>query len=241
MEQRLQKLLAAAGVASRREAENLILAGRVAVNGKVITQLGAKADPDKDKITVDEKLVDLHPQKVYVLLNKPRGYTCTRRDPHAAKVITDLVKGVGVPLYPVGRLDVETEGLIILTNDGDFAYKITHPKFKVPKTYHAEVKGLITQDAIRQLRHGVRLDDGITQPALIKKVALNTARYTSSVDIVIYEGRKRQVRRMFDAIGYPVIKLTRTKIGGLEIRGLRPGEWRFLTPEEVGNLLAVAS
>ncbi|MDI6827079.1 MAG: pseudouridine synthase [Armatimonadota bacterium] len=241
MEQRLQKLLAAAGVASRREAEKLILSGRVAVNGKIVTQLGTKANPEKDIITVDGKQVDLHPKKVYILLNKPRGYTCTRRDPHAAKVITDLVRDVDIAVYPVGRLDVETEGAIILTNDGDFAFKITHPRFKVPKTYRVEVKGLITQDAINQLKKGVKLDDGTTQPAQIKKVALNTARHTSTVDIVIHEGKKRQVRRMFDAVGYPVIKLTRTKIGNIDIHGLRPGEWRFLTPEEVGSLLAVAS
>lgn len=131
----------------------------------------------------------MHPKKVYILLNKPRGYTCTRRDPHAAKVITDLVRDVDIAVYPVGRLDVETEGAIILTNDGDFAFKITHPKFKVPKTYRVEVKGLITQDAINQLKKGVKLDDGTTQPAQIKKVALNTARHTSTVDIVIHEGK----------------------------------------------------
>ena len=241
MEQRLQKLLAAAGLASRREAEKIIAAGRVAVNGRVVTEPGVKADPDRDVITVDGKPIDLHPQMVYVLLNKPRGYTSTRRDPHAPRVVTDLVKDVGVPLYPVGRLDVDTEGLLILTNDGDFTFKMTHPRHQVPKTYRAEVVGLVSQDILKHMARGVLLEDGMTNPAKVHMVALNTARQSSIVDITITEGRNRQVRRMFETVGHPVARLTRMSIGNLSIGKLKPGEWRFLTPKEVEGLLSIAT
>lgn len=241
MEQRLKKLLAVAGVASRREAEKLISAGRVAVNGQVVNEPGAKVDPDRAEIAVDGRTIDLHPQKVYVLLNKPRGYTSTRRDPHAARVVTDLVKDVEAPLYPVGRLDVNTEGLLILTNHGEFAFKMTHPRHQVPKTYRVEAMGLITQQTLDQLAHGVFLEDGLTRPARVTLIVLNTARQTSVVDIELKEGRKRQVRRMFEAVGHPVIRLVRTKIGSISIGKLRPGEWRFLTRAEVESLMAMAS
>ena len=241
MEQRLQKLLAAAGVASRREAEKLIMSGRIAVDGKVVTQLGAKANPERSTITVDGKPIDLHPALIYVLLNKPRGYTSTRRDPHAARVVTDLVKDIGVNLYPVGRLDVDSEGLLILTNDGDFAFKMTHPKHQVTKTYRVEAQGLVIQEILRRLSRGVILEDGLTAPAKTKLIALNTARQTSIVDITIKEGRNRQVRRMFDSVGHPAVRLVRMKIGDLSIGKLKPGEWRFLTHEEVESLLAAAN
>ena len=240
MEQRLQKLLAAAGVASRREAEKLISSGCVAVDGKIITQLGAKVDPDRATITVDGRPVDLHPVKVYVLLNKPKGYTSTRRDPHALRVVTDLVKDAGMPLFPVGRLDVDTEGLLILTNDGEFAFKMTHPRHQVSKTYRAEVSGLVTQDTLGHLARGIILEDGPTAPAKLTLVALNTARRTSVVDIAITEGRKRQVRRMFEAVGHPVIRLVRTQIADITVGKLKPGESRFLTREEVDSLLSLA-
>jgi pseudouridine synthase len=241
MEQRLQKLLAAAGVASRREAEKLITAGRVSVDGVAITQLGAKADPERSTIELDGKPIDLHVGKVYVLLNKPRGYTSTRRDPHAPRVVTDLVKDVGEGLYPVGRLDADTEGLLILTNDGDFTLRMTHPRHKVPKTYRVEVRGLVAQETLLLLARGITLEDGLTAPAVTKLIVLNTARQASTVDITIREGRKRQVRRMFDSVGHPVIRLTRAKFGSVSLGKLRPGEWRFLTPEEVESLLALAS
>lgn len=241
MEHRLQKLLAAAGVASRREAEKLITSGRVSVDGVAVTELGAKADPDAATITVDGRPIDLHPRKVYVLLNKPRGYASTRRDPHAARVVTDLVKDAAESLYPVGRLDVDTEGLLILTNDGDFAQKMTHPRHKVPKTYRAEVRGLVPEETLLYLSHGVPLEDGMTFPAKIKPVVLHTARETSVVDITLREGRKRQVRRMFEAVGHPVYKLVRIEFGNLKLANLRPGEWRFLTEQEVEGLLAQAS
>lgn len=241
MQQRLQKLLAAAGVASRREAEELIQSGRVAVNGTAVTELGAKVDPDKATITLDGKAVNLRPQKVYVLLNKPGGYVSTTRDPHALRVVTDLVKDVGVPVYPVGRLDVDTEGLLILTNNGDFTFRMTHPRHQVPKTYRAEVKGMVTQETVNRLATGVILEDGPTAPAQVRLHALNTARQTSVLQIVIHEGRRRQIRRMLDTVGHPVVRLTRTRIGNLSLRKIRPGEWRFLKPEEVEGLLAIVS
>ena len=241
MEQRLQKLLAAAGVASRREAEKLISAGRVSVNGKVVTELGTKADPERSTITVDGNPVDLHPKTVYVLLNKPKGYTSTRHDPHAARVIIDLVKGVDVPLYPVGRLDVDTEGLIILTNDGDFSFKMTHPKHHIPKTYRAEVRGKVTQEELGRLSAGIMLEDGITAPASTVLRALDTTRQVSIVELTIKEGRKRQVRRMMEAVGHHIIKLTRIKFGNLTTGTLKPGEWRFLTQKEVQGLLQMVS
>lgn len=241
MEQRLQKLLAAAGVASRRESEKLITSGRISVDGKVVSELGVKVDPEKSVIAVDGKPVSLNPERVYVLLNKPRGYTSTRKDPHALRVVTDLVKDIDIPLYPVGRLDVDSEGLLILTNDGDFSFKLTHPRHHIPKTYRVEVRGLITQEIINHLSKGIVLDDGQTAPADASLVAINTARQTSVVDIVLTEGRKRQVRRMFETIGFPVARLTRTKIGSITIGKLKPGEWRFLAQQEVQNLLSSAT
>lgn len=240
MEQRLQKLLAAAGVASRREAEELIKAGRVAVDGRVITELWTKVDPEQVTVAVDGRPVSMYPEKVYVLLNKPRGYTSTTHDPHAKRVVTDLVKDVGVSLYPVGRLDVDTEGLLILTNDGDFTHKMTHPSHQIPKTYRADVRGLVAEETAHHLATGVVLDDGITAPAKVRLLGVNTARETSVIELTIHEGRKRQIRRMLDTVGHPVIRLTRTKIGGLTVGNLRPGEWRFLRPGEVGELLGLA-
>jgi 23S rRNA pseudouridine2605 synthase len=241
MEQRLQKLLAAAGIASRREAEKLIVSGRVAVNGRVTTELGTKVDPDQASISVDGKPIDLHPAKVYVMLNKPRGYTSTRRDPHAPKVVVDLVKDVDAALYPVGRLDVDTEGLLILTNDGDFALKMTHPRHHISKTYRAEVAGIVAQETLNYLSRGVEIEDGLTAPAKVRLIALDMTRQTSIAEIVLAEGRKRQVRRMFDAVGHPVHRLMRIKIGNLTLGKLRPGEWRFLLSEEVESLLALVS
>jgi len=241
MEQRLQKLLASAGVASRREAEKLIRSGRVAVNGRIVTELGSKADPESCEITVDGKPIELRPQKVYVLLNKPRGYVSTCKDRHAPRMVTDLVSSVDTKLFPVGRLDVDTEGLLILTNDGEFAFRITHPKHKIPKKYRAIVRGCINQEALAQLARGVMLEDGMTSPARLSLVGVNTSRHESTVDITITEGRKRQVRRMFEAVGYPVLRLVRTHIGPIGLGKLKPGEWRFLSPKEVEALMVSAS
>lgn len=237
----MQKLLAAAGVASRRQAENLIASGRVSVNGAVITELGSKADPDTAVITLDGVPVDLHPEFIYILLNKPRGYTSTRRDPYAKRLVTDLIKDAGKLVYPVGRLDVDTEGLLILTNDGDFSFRITHPRHHVPKTYKVEAVGIIPQEELDHLMNGVLLEDGLTSPAEVALEAINTARQTSIVDITITEGRKRQIRRMFDALGHPVIRLVRTRIGNITSGKLKAGEWRFLSESEIEDILSLSS
>jgi pseudouridine synthase len=241
MEERLQKVLAAAGVASRREAETLITSGRVAVDGRVITELGTKADPKKSVITVDGKRIDSHPKNVYILLHKPRGYASTMRDPHATRVVTQLIHDVTLRLYPVGRLDVDTEGLLILTNDGDFTFKMTHPSHHVPKTYRAEVSGAVANETVRRLADGIILEDGPAAASKVRLIALDTMRRTSIVEIVLTEGRKRQVRRMLDAVGHPVLRLSRIKLGDLTLGSLKPGEWRFLRPDEVQALLALAS
>jgi len=240
MEERLQKLLAAAGVASRREAEDLISQGRVAVDGIVVTQPGTKADPARVVITVDGKRIDLRPKLVYILLNKPNGYTSTRRDPHAARVVTDLVKDAGTTLYPVGRLDVNTEGLLLLTNDGDFANKITHPRHHVPKTYRARVHGLVSTNIAKVLAAGIELEDGLTAPAEVSIITKDTIHQESILEIVLTEGKKRQIRRMLDAVGHPVMNLIRTNIGKIGMGKLKPGEWRFLTEMEVEGLRKLA-
>lgn len=192
-------------------------------------------------VKLDGALVDMHPEFVYILLNKPRGYTSTRRDPFAKRLITDLVQIAGKQVYPVGRLDVDTEGLIILTNDGDFAFRMTHPKHHVNKTYQVEALGVVPQEALDQLSSGIMLDDGLTAPAKASLRALNTVRNTSIVDITISEGRKRQIRRMFLEIGHPVIRLTRTIIGKVMLGRLKPGEWRFLAKDEVDGLILLSS
>ena len=239
MEQRLQKVLAAAGVGSRRRCESIIAEGRVAVNGVVTTELGAKADPDIDTITLDGKPVAPAP-KVYVLLNKPPGYACTRSDPHAQRTVLDLVKAEKSFLYPVGRLDVDTAGLLILTNDGEFAHLLTHPSHEVEKTYLAVVSGRVPARTLERLSRGVRLQDGETAPARARLVGYSRERDESTVEMVIHEGRKRQVRRMFEATGHRVLRLTRTRLGTLDLRGLAEGQCRRLTRKEVEGLIKLA-
>jgi len=240
MEQRLQRILAAAGAGSRRHCETLIATGRVAVNGNVVTELGTKADPDKDTITLDGKPVGPAQEHVYVLLNKPVGYTSTRSDPHATKTVMELVKGIDAFLYPVGRLDVDTSGLLILTNDGDLTKLLTHPSHEIDKTYVAVVRGRISASTLRQLERGVELEDGQTAPAKARLLGFKAASGESVVELVIHEGRKRQVRRMLGAVGYPVLRLARTRIGELELGGVKEGGYRFLTKREVVRLNKLA-
>jgi len=229
-----------AGVASRRRAEELISAGRVAVNGIVVNRLGAKADPEKDEISVDGKPVIIPGRKYYILLNKPKGYTSTRFDPYAKNTVMELVSEVGAPLHTVGRLDVDTEGLLILTTDGDFTQKLTHPSHEVGKTYEATVRGVPDDRDLERLRTGVKLEDGITAPAQVSLLRVLDGGRRSVVEITIHEGRKRQVRRMFEAIGHKVERLVRTKIDGIEIGDLPVGKWRHLTEQEVQRLLEAA-
>ena len=235
MQERPQKLIAQAGVASRRAAEELIRSGEVTVNGSIVTELGTKADPEKDHIKVRGKLISAklkHRENVYLLLNKPKGYRSSAADPEGRKLVTDLVKGYG-KLHPVGRLDFNTEGLIILTNDGEFTNFVASSK-TVPKVYQVKVKGLPTSVALNKLRRGIRLEDGFkTAPAQIKE--LRPTDKNGWFEVTLYEGHNQQIRKMFDAIGNSVVKLKRTNIGHLSDSGLKVGGYRKLTSDEVAK------
>jgi 23S rRNA pseudouridine2605 synthase len=235
MLERLQKILSGAGVASRRESETFITAGRVAVNGTVVTELGSKADPDKDRITLDGKPLRLKLERAYLLLYKPAGYVTTLKDPEGRPTVTDLLKGVGERVYPVGRLDYNTEGLLLLTNDGDWANRLAHPRHEVEKEYLVKVRGRVTPDQIKRLADGVKLDDGTTAPARV--MIVHESERNSRLTITIHEGRYRQVRRMCEAVGLAVASLKRTRYGFLDLGDLRPGELRRLTPLEVKQLM----
>lgn len=236
MEERLQKILAAGGVASRRKAEEMIAEGRVRVNGSVITAPGTKADFGKDIIEVDGKRINRKERKIYVLLYKPKGYLCTVSDTHDRPTVLRLLPDWGLRVYPVGRLDMDTAGALILTNDGKFTNEVLHPAKKVDKVYRVHVEGLPTQAKINLLRKGLELEEEAFAPA---KVRLITKKGRDSVwEVIIHEGKKRQVRRMFKAIRHPVIDLTRTQIGFLSLKGLKEGEWRFLKKEEIRRLTA---
>jgi len=241
MQHRLQKLIAQAGIASRRSAEELIRAGEVSVNGKVVKELGTKADPETDHIKVRGKLINqllAHRGNVYVLLNKPKGYLSSMSDPEGRKLVTDLVKGHG-RLHPVGRLDYNTEGLIILTNDGEFTQTVAGSK-TIPKVYEVKVKGIPPAAAIRKLERGVRLEDGYkTAPATIK--TLKPTAKNGWYEVTLFEGRNQQIRKMFDSIGHSVVKLRRVRIGSVTDEGLAVGRHRKLTNAEVGSLRPTSS
>jgi pseudouridine synthase len=239
MEQRLQKLIAQAGIASRRHAEELIAAGQVTVNGKVITEQGTKADPAKDHIKVKGKLINSaleKREKIYVLLYKPKGYLSSVSDPDERPLVTELLPTSLGKLHPVGRLDFNTEGLLLLTNDGEFTNFITAARNRVRKVYEAKVKGVPPEGSVERLRRGVVLDDGVrTAPAEIKR--LEETDTNTWFEIVLREGRNQQIRRMFDTIGHSVVKLRRSRIGFLRDEKLRPGEWRPLATSEVARLM----
>lgn len=236
--ERLQKVLAHAGVASRRKAEEMILTGQVSVNGQIIRELGTKVS-NSDVVEVNGVKLEKE-QKVYFVLYKPRGIISAVTDDKGRKTVADLFPGRLERLYPVGRLDYETSGVLIVTNDGDFAYKLTHPKFKVDKTYVAKVKGIPTKQSLRILERGVILEDGKTAPARVKLLSADAKTEKAIVEITIHEGKNRQVRRMFDAIGHPVLKLKREQFGFLTLHGLSPGESRELTTHEVKLLRVLA-
>jgi len=239
MEQRLQKLIAAAGIASRRHAEELITSGKVTVNGKVITELGTKADPDKDHIKVNGKLINQQlktRQKIYVLLNKPRGYLSSVSDQEGRPLVVELLPPALGKLHPVGRLDFNTEGLLLLTNDGDLTNYVTAARNRVEKVYEVKVKGVPTEGAIARLRRGITLDDGTrTAPAKIK--LLQETDTNAWFEVLLHQGRNQQVRRMFELIGHSVIKLRRVRIGFLTDENLKPGYWRHLSESEVARLM----
>jgi len=235
MEERLQKLIAAAGIASRRHAEELITAGDVSVNGKVVTTLGAKADPERDHIKVRGRLINARLKErtlVYVLLNKPRGFLSSVADPEGRPLVTELVPTSLGRIHPVGRLDFNTEGLLILTNDGELTNLITSARHGVVKVYEVKVKGVPPEQAVERLRRGITLDDGVrTAPAEIKRV--DESETNAWFEVILREGRNQQIRRMFDAIGHSVLKLRRTRIGFLKDERLTTGAWRHLTESEV--------
>ncbi len=231
---RLQKVLARAGVASRRVAEEMIRRGRVAVNGRVVTTLGSKVVPGRDFVTVDGKPLAEPEQLVYLALHKPAGYVSTVRDTHGRPTVLDLVPR-GRRLYPVGRLDADTEGLLLLTNDGDFAYRVTHPKHTLDKEYRVLVAGRPGPDALDKLRTGIELDGRITAPAEVDVVA--RLPQATCLRLVLHEGRKRQVRRMCEAVGHPVLRLQRVRIGPIALGELPPGSYRSLTPAEVRQIM----
>jgi 23S rRNA pseudouridine2605 synthase len=233
--QRLQKILADAGIASRRKCEELISSGRVQVNGTVINQLGAKANPLKDKILVDGRLIQLE-KKIYVMFNKPKGVITSAEDPVGRKVVTDFLIGIKERIYPIGRLDYDTEGLLLLTNDGEFAHLLTHPKHHVPRTYLATVKGIPHGSLLDKLRSGVKLEDGMTSPAEVEYADIDEQKNQTIVQITIYEGRNRQVRRMFEHISFPVMRLKRIQFGPLYLTGISRGKYRHLTPKEIEGL-----
>lgn len=238
MEERLQKLIAAAGVASRRKAEELILSGAVTVNGRVVTELGTKADPERDHIKVNGKLINAQlarQEKIYLLLNKPTGYLTSTSDPEGRPLVIDLVGKYRGKVHPVGRLDFNTEGLLLLTNDGDLTHIITSAAMKVAKRYEVKVKGKPGEGQIEMLRRGVVIDGVKTAPA---EVRLRRESATNAwYEVVLYEGRNQQIRKMFDAIGHSVIRLRRFAIGFLEDERLRPGEYRLLDEREVRRFL----
>lgn len=234
---RLQKYLASAGVASRRKCEELILEGKIEVNGKIITELGTKIDPKKNEVKYNGKIVKSEEEKVYILLNKPIGYVTTAKEQFGRDMVLDLVK-VNKRIVPVGRLDMYTSGALILTNDGEFVNRLTHPSHEIDKTYNVTVKGIVTKEEIENLKKGVLIDDDyITKPAKVKILKIDEEKKISRIQITIHEGKNRQVRKMCEAIGKKVLALHRCKIGNIDVKSLKLGEWRYLSKKEVEKFL----
>lgn len=233
---RLQKYLAEAGIASRRRCEEYILQGRVKVNNQTVTELGTKVNPEVDKVFFDEKEIQSIQENVYILLNKPIGYVTTVKDQFNRDSILDLVK-VKQRVVPVGRLDMYTSGALLLSNDGEFVYKITHPKHEIGKTYTVTLKGIVTAEEVASLEKGVDIGDYITKPAKVKILKIDKEKNISRLEITIHEGKNRQVRKMCEAVGKKVQALHRTKIGNISVKDLKLGQWRYLSEKEVKELM----
>ncbi len=236
-EERLQKYLAAMGVASRRACERLIAEGRVQVNGETVTQPGTKITPGVDTVAVDGRALADAPRLRYILLYKPVGYICSAADEKGRRTVLDLLDGVTERVYPVGRLDYDTSGALLLTNDGELTNRLLHPSHEVEKTYLAQVEGEPDQKDLERLRKGVRLEDGLTAPAKVRRKLSRDGRFW--LELTIHEGRNRQVRRMLEAVGHPVLHLKRIKLDFLDLTGLTPGAWRELTADEARRLKRV--
>ncbi len=236
---RLQKYLAECGIASRRKCEEYIEQGKVEVNGKIVIELGTKINPQKDQVKFEGKEVRENNKLVYILLNKPIGYVTTTDEQFGRDKVLDLVK-VRERVVPVGRLDMYTSGALILTNDGDFVYKVTHPKHEITKTYTVTIKGIIKSEEVEKLREGVDIEGYITKPAKVKILKTDTEKDISRLEIIIHEGKNRQVRRMCEAIGKRVIALHRSKIGNISVKDIELGKWRYLRKEEINKILGVS-
>jgi 23S rRNA pseudouridine2605 synthase len=235
MEERLQKIMSQRGIASRRKAEDMIREGRVVVNGKVAT-LGMKADPERDHIKISGKLLKRPDPETYIILNKPCGVLTTFEDEEVRPTVKELIKGVKFRVFPVGRLDFHSEGLLLLTNNGELASKIIHPSHKVPKTYHVKVKGTVADSLLDKLRNGIVLEDGKTAPALVKTLRMHQMESNTWLEVILHEGRKRQIRRMCERVNHPVLKLKRIKIDGITLGDLPSGRWRYLRSDEIEKL-----
>lgn len=234
MLERLQKIISAAGITSRRASETLIQNGQVSVNGVVVTELGSKADPSKDTITVDGKVLKISVQRLYILLNKPPGYITALKDGQGRPLVTDLLKDVPDRVYPVGRLDYNTEGLLLLTNDGEWANRLMHPRHEIEKEYHVRVRGKVIDQQLKRMAEGVELEDGMTAPAVVNLV--KSGEQNDWISVAIHEGRNRQVRRMCEAVSLSVVRLKRIRYGTLALGTLRAGQFRYLTESEVREL-----
>lgn len=232
---RLQKYLAEAGIASRRKCEEYITDGRIKVNGKIINELGTKVNPEKDEIYFDDKKIENKEELVYILLNKPIGYVTTAKDQFNRDTVMNLIK-IKERVVPVGRLDMYTSGALLLSNDGNFVYKITHPKHEINKTYTVTLKGIVTKEDVEKLEKGVDIGGYITKPAKVKILKTDIEKNISRLEITIHEGKNRQVRKMCEAIGKKVEALHRTKIGNISVKTLKIGQWRYLTKKEIQEL-----
>ena len=234
--ERLQKVIAAAGITSRRKAEELITEGKVKVNGKTITELGTKVNPS-DEIFVNNKLISIE-DKEYYLLNKPRGVVTTTSDDKNRKIVTDLINTTA-RIYPIGRLDYDTTGALLLTNDGDFANIVMHPKSSIDKVYLAKLEGIIKGEQINKLKNGIKLDNVLVKPSRVKLKKVNAEKNTCMVEITIHEGKNHQVKRMFEAVGFHVEKLHREKVGIFTLQNLKSGEYRKLSPKEIAIIYSL--
>jgi pseudouridine synthase len=236
---RLNRYLAKAGVASRRACDEIISSGRVKVNGLAVSTLGTDIDPERDSVEVDGRPVSIPPEHTYLMLNKPPGYVVTMKDPQGRRVVSELIVGIDARIFPVGRLDVDTEGLLIMTDDGDLAHRILHPSFELTKVYEVVARGVLSIEQKETLEGGVIIDGRRTAPARVRIVS---SRLNTTVAVVsIHEGRKRQLRRMFEAVGHPVRRLRRVRVGPIELGGLPLGKWRHLEGREVDSLMKAVS